>query len=345
MKPEIIKKLKYSANVLAWMMGGNEGKFEGFNPDSNSLKSELVSSNAVKFTLNGDSEGAYIMFKDVRPNKISSTKYDDPKILSSEIKDAYSSTATNLSPDVSMSRSYSITEGTETSTQTDLGVSVAIGIAQSVSYGGELYGAAGETSMSLDVETSFNHSQGESSSEERSIETSIEVPPMTRTVITATKSRSKLRQDIHYVCDLDYTIEFHNYGVAKYYIDSRDDLIKAFGNEYYNGLFYADEGDWGAQNKANAFGKGLKKLTNQQANALPVINTKYTKEIKFDKAVTGEVILKSVPLTYAIQAGESFYTAVYALGLDGLDTLYRLNPQYPEGSVLGVGDVFYGYER
>ena len=79
MKPEIIESLRYSANVLAWIMGQNQGKFEGFSPDANSLVSERISSNAVKFTLNGDTAGAYIMFKDIRPNKISSTVYDDPK--------------------------------------------------------------------------------------------------------------------------------------------------------------------------------------------------------------------------------------------------------------------------
>ena len=303
MKPEIIESLRYSANVLSWIMGQNQGKFEGFSPDANSLVSERISSNAVKFTLNGDTAGAYIMFKDIRPNKISSTVYDDPKIISSEIKDAYSSSVSNTSDTVTLSRTYSVTEGTETNVQDDLGVSVAIGISQSVSYGGELYGASGETSLSLDIETSFNHSWGESNSEERSIENSIEVPPMTKATMTATKSKSKLEQNIHYVCDLDYSIEFQNWGVTKFYVDSRDDLIKAFGDEYYNGLFYADDGDQNGQNHANQVGNYLKNIPEQQNNCLPVTNTKFTKEIKFDKSVTAEAILKTSPILEYINNG------------------------------------------
>ena len=303
MKPAIIESLRYSANVLAWIMGQNQGKFEGFSPDANSLVSERISSNAVKFTLNGDTAGAYIMFKDIRPNKISSTVYDDPKIISSEIKDAYSSSVSNTSDTVTLSRTYSVTEGTETNVQDDLGVSVAVGISQSVSYGGELYGASGTTELSIDIETSFNHSWGESNSEERSIENSIEVPPMTKATMTATKSKSKLEQNIHYVCDLDYSIEFQNWGVAKFYVDSRGDLIKAFGDEYYNGLFYADDGDDNAQNHANQVGNYLKKITEQQDNCLPVTNTKFTKEIKFDKSVTAEAILKTSPILEYINNG------------------------------------------
>ena len=303
MKPAIIESLRYSANVLAWIMGQNQGKFEGFSPDANSLVSERISSNAVKFSLNGDTAGAYIMFKDIRPNKISSTVYDDPKIISSEIKDAYSSTVSNTSDTVTLNRTYSVTEGTETNVQDDVGVSVAIGISQSISYGGELSQFKGETSFSLDVTTNFNHSWGESNSEERSIENSIEVPPMTKATMTATKSKSKLEQNIHYVCDLDYSIEFNNWGVAKFYVDSRGDLIKAFEDEYYNGLFYADDGDGNAQNHANDVGNYLKNIPEQKDNCLPVTNTKFTKEIKFDKSVTAEAILKTSPILEYINNG------------------------------------------
>ena len=294
MKKQIIEDLRYSANLLGWLLAGGKGNWSEFNPDKNLLQSTIVDNNTVKYYWKNDPNGTYITFKNIRPDKISSTVYDDPKIISSEVKDAYSSTATNLSDKVSMNRSYSITEGTETSVSDSLGVSVALGISQSVSYGGELYGASGTTSISIDVETSFNHQWASGESESRTIDTSIEVPPRTKTTITATKNRSKLEQTVHYECDLDYTIEFESWGVAHFTIDSRGDLEKAFDDEYFPGLWYAKEGDGGAQEHANAMGRKFAGLAKRYRIAvLPKVVTKLDKTIKFDKSVTGEVVLKS----------------------------------------------------
>ena len=305
MKKDIIESLRYSANLLGWLMGQNQGKWKGFGPDANALTPKVVDNSTLKWMLNpNDPDGAYIMFKDIRPNKISDTVYDDPKIISSETKDAYSSVASNLSDTVTMNRTYSITEGSSASSQNDVGVSVGIGISQEISYGGEASPVSGKTEFSINIQTSFNHGWTEGESTERTIETSIEIPPLTKTTLTATKSRSKLRQNIHFTCDLDYSIKFESYGVARFYIESREALEKAFDGEYYDGLFTADAGDSNAQERANWFGESLKDQPKRyKAQALPEFNTKFTKEIKFDKSVTGEVILKSQALQEYINNG------------------------------------------
>ena len=293
MKKELIESLRYSANLLGWIMGQNQGKWKGFNPDGNILTPKVINNTTLKWILNvNDPDGAYVIFKDIRPNKVSDTVYDDPKVISSDIRDAYSSVATNLSDTVTMNRTYSITEGSSTSTVDNVGVSVALGISQTIGYGGAASPVTGETSFSIDIETSFSHEWSEGQSTERTIETSIEILPKTKTTLTATKSRSKLRQKIHYTCDLDYSIEFLSWGVAKYYLESRDVLAKAFDGEYYDGLWTVDAGDQNAQNHANDVARGLSG-SHYKAQALPEFNTKFTKEIKFDKSVTGEVILKS----------------------------------------------------
>ena len=297
MKKDIIESLRQPANVTAWIFGQNQGNWEGFNPDNNLLEHKVINDTTLKFFWKKDPDGTYITFKDIRPDKITDTVYDDPKIISSETKDAYSSTATNLSENIDMDRTYSITEGSETSTVDNIGVSVALGISQSVSYGGEIYGAAGETTLSLDIETSFNHEWSASQNTERTIETFISIPPRTKTTLTATKSRSKLRQKIHYECGLDYSIEFNSWGVAKFYVESRDVLKRAFEGEYYDGLWTVDSGDGNAQTYANRVGYGMNvQPRNYDKFFLPEISTKYTKEIKFDKSVTGEVILKEESL-------------------------------------------------
>ena len=346
MKKDIIEKLRYPANLTAWIFGQDKGNWEGFDPDKNLLTHKVIDNNTLKFYWKDDPDGTYIMYKNIRPKEISSTKYDDPDIISSETKDAYSSTATNLSNSVTMKRSYSIAEGASTSMTDNLGVSVAVGLEQSISYGGELSQTKGETKISVFVNTSFNHEWSSGTSEERTIETSIDIPPQTRTILTATKSRSKLRQKIHYECDLNFTVEFESYGICWFEVESIDMMKQAFEDEYYDGLWNVKEGDGGAQDRADEVGYALAKLPRRyEKNLMPTVVTKLTKEIKFDKSVTGEVILKSVPLAYTIQSGESWYTAVYALGLDGLETLYKLNPEHPKDKVLGVGDIFYGYER
>ena len=346
MKKDLIENLRYSANLLGWIFGQNTGNWEGFNPDGDSLVPEVINNTTLKWTWKGDPNGTYIMFKNIRPNKVSDTVYDDPKIISSEIKDAYSSTAVNLSDVVEMDRTYSITEGSETSTVDNLGVSVALGISQSVSYGGDLYGASGTTELSIDIETSFSHEWSAGQSTERTIETSISIPPLTKTVLTATKNRSKLRQNIHYTCDLDYSIEFISWGVCKFYIESRDVLAKAFEGEYYNGLWTVNEGDDNAQNHANSIGNNMKNQSESyKGSSLPTFNTKYTKEIKFDRSVTGEVILKSYPLSYTIQAGDGFWSAANAMGITSLDVLFKNNPKYNLDYALAGGEVFYAVRR
>ena len=281
--------MEYKLRLYGWLAGS--GGSWGFDIDHTPLKFKLLDSKSAKFWIPGRENDAWIIVRDLAPTKITKTVFHDPITLNKELTDAYSSVASNNSDTVEMTRSYEIAESTEVSTSVDVGASVTLGISQSIAAGGDLYGFTSTTEINASITASFNYNAGSSEGTERTVSTEITVPPKTRTTLTATKSKSKLKQTVDYWCGLEFSMEIMNRGSYHSFVDSQADLKKLLDGNSYPGMIRG-EGPAGENSVYKAL-EGAGKNEGYYKTLTEATNTQFSHEIEFDRATTGDVILTS----------------------------------------------------
>ena len=293
MKRDIINALYPKAKLLAWVLGCNEGRWHGFNPQrhnlvvNNSAKSEVI----FKHPSRRDS---WIRIYDIRPKGISNVKFHPPTLGSKEVTDASSFEFRNNTGS-KVTKEYESVSSSSSSVTDTIGIGIRSCLSQTIGYGSPI-GASGQTSLEIEITASFEKEMQNTKKNEHRSSILIPADPYTSYTVTEFIEVSKMSQQIDYTCDLDFSIEFENWYHNRFLVDSMVDITTATSGDGYPNLFNWKPW-WRTRDRAI---RSMHRLhhTSQgiKDSILKPLQVQYTEIKKFDRAVTGSMSITQTPL-------------------------------------------------
>ena len=278
--------------VRSWPVRPGQGNdFAAFDWTNGTIDWRIVRK-GIEFSFGNN---AKISFLNIRPSKIKSISFGEAQRRNERADGSNSVSLYNYGSEAIV-RDYTVSKSNEVSTASSetIGVSVTTSLSQSVSYGGDLYGASGETTFSLEVQTAWERTVEKSSTSSSSTEDSMEVtvPANKRVEITTNSSIADILQPLTVVAEVDfdiriqdrndYDITFKSIGEFETFISGlfragyRED--RPGSNQYRAGDYYADGNH-----------------TNWRLNR-GGLKTTITKNIEYQGATTGDVIVREFDL-------------------------------------------------
>ncbi len=167
---------------------------------------------------------ARIEFNMIQPDSVESTVLRKPRLLNKKKIDNSTTIIDNQSPAV-IERSYEFSTNETKTFNRDIGLSVSVGFQQKISYGGAASPVSGESTFSLDVNSSYNQSQGGSTSIERDSSISVEVPPYTKMFVTQESSVSNFEQEVEVNGGIEHSIYIWSHGDCSFKFNSWTDFV------------------------------------------------------------------------------------------------------------------------
>ena len=247
------------------------------NYGGHDLRIKIVNDDTLEFRQHGH-DHTIITFSGITPSKITKEIIHDPVTIGAKVVDAQSTVVRNESSK-DQTRTYSIEIGETKTFQEEVGISVAIGLEQTITVGNEASFVKGETKLSLDIETSYNKQWGGETSESRTTETAITVPPGKKVTVTTQRSISNLEQKCEYWCDLEHAVRIYSHRDFDWNWSSVDELklmAKGLAPEDRDGH--------------NVYKDLLSPLTDYRLNQIiKPLDFHYVHKLRFDTATTGDV--------------------------------------------------------
>ncbi len=238
-------------------------------------------------------DNARIEFNQIQPDKAERTVLRDPHLLNKKKIDSSTTVIDNQSPAV-IDRTYEFTTNETKTFNQDVGVAVSVGLQQKIAYGGAASPVSGETSFSLDVNTSYNKSEGGSTSVERDSSISVEVPPYTKMFITQESSVANYEQEIEVHGSIEHSIYVWSHGDCAFRFKSWGDfmdMLKGHAND--------DVYTWDSTHRSQFKDLARKCRDSQEwwneiiAPGLMDQTIEYVHKTTFKDAVTGDVRVTS----------------------------------------------------
>ena len=192
-------------NNLSWV---DYVKYEVFGPDF--IKMQY-------------SHGYSFNFENVTPVKVVNEKTEPAVVSGKDVTDVdVNVIKNNGSEDLDWSFNYTTEESTEDTNNVHVGLT--IGLEQTIGYGGELYGASGETRITAEIEASYDKTLTSSTSKSKEQSIDIVVPAGKSVTVSQERSIAKYKQNISMEAQFDFQLRIIKDNVWDYAFTDIEDL-------------------------------------------------------------------------------------------------------------------------
>ena len=192
-------------NNLSWV---DYVKYEVFGPDF--IKMQY-------------SHGYSFNFENVTPIKVVNEKTEPAVVSGKDVTDVDVNVIKNSgSEDLDWSFNYTTEESTEDTNNVHVGLT--IGLEQTIGYGGELYGASGETRITAEIEASYDKTLTSSTSKSKEQSIDLIVPAGKSVTVSQERSIAKYKQNISMEAQFDFQLRIIKDNVWDYAFTDIEDL-------------------------------------------------------------------------------------------------------------------------
>ena len=240
-------------------------------------KFEVLGPNSIKMQYD---HGYSFNFENVVPIKVVNEKAEPAVVSGKDVTDVDVNVIKNDGTnDLDWSFNYTTEESTEDINNVHVGLTV--GLEQTIGYGGELYGASGETKITAQIEASYDKTLSSSSSKSKEQSISIVVPAGKSTTISQERSIAKYKQNISMEAQFDFELRMVRDNYWDFTFTDLEDL-----QDCINGT--AKQNQHSQKNRFIAFDGSRPDLTHflDELGGL-----KFSQTRRFNKATSGSVIV------------------------------------------------------
>ena len=165
-------------------------------------KFEVLGPNSIKMQYD---HGYSFNFENVTPIKVVNEKIEPAVVSGKDVTDVDVNVIKNSgSEDLDWSFNYTTEESTEDTNNVHVGLT--IGLEQTIGYGGELYGASGETRISAEIEASYDKTLTSSSSKSKEQTLDLVVPSGKSVTVSQERSIAKYKQNVSMEAQFDFQL-------------------------------------------------------------------------------------------------------------------------------------------
>ena len=165
-------------------------------------KFEVLGPNSIKMQYD---HGYSFNFENVVPIKVVNEKVEPAVVSGKDVTDVDVNVIKNSgSEDLDWSFNYTTEESTEDTNNVHVGLT--IGLEQTIGYGGELYGASGETRITAEIEASYDKTLTSSSSKSKEQTLDLVVPSGKSVTVSQERSIAKYKQNVSMEAQFDFQL-------------------------------------------------------------------------------------------------------------------------------------------
>ena len=163
---------------------------------------EVLGPNSIKMQYD---HGYSFNFENVTPIKVVNEKVEPAVVSGKDVTDVDVNVIKNSgSEDLDWSFNYTTEESTEDTNNVHVGLT--IGLEQTIGYGGELYGASGETRITAEIEASYDKTLTSSSSKSKEQTLDLVVPSGKSVTVSQERSIAKYKQNVSMEAQFDFQL-------------------------------------------------------------------------------------------------------------------------------------------
>ena len=240
-------------------------------------KFEVLGPNSIKMQYD---HGYSFNFENVVPIKVVNEKVEPAVVSGKDVTDVDVNVIKNSgSEDLDWSFNYTTEESTEDTNNVHVGLT--IGLEQTIGYGGELYGASGETRITAEIEASYDKTLTSSSSKSKEQTLDLVVPSGKSVTVSQERSIAKYKQNVSMEAQFDFQLRMVRDNYWDFVFTDLEDL-----QDCINGT--AKQNQHSQKNRFIAFEGSRPDLTHflDELGGL-----KFSQTRRFNKATSGSVIV------------------------------------------------------
>ena len=265
--------IEYHINPRMRAIEGNEPKLYW----TDYKKFEVLGPNSIKMQYD---HGYSFNFENVVPIKIVNERAEPAVVSGKDVTDVDVNVIKNDgSEDLDWSFNYTTEESTEDTNNVHVGLTV--GLEQTIGYGGELYGASGETRITAEIEASYDKTLTSSSSKSKEQTLDLVVPSGKSVTVSQERSIAKYKQNVSMEAQFDFQLRMVRDNYWDFVFTDLEDL-----QDCINGT--AKQNQHSQKNRFIAFEGSRPDLTHflDELGGL-----KFSQTRRFNKATSGSVIV------------------------------------------------------
>ena len=240
-------------------------------------KFEVLGPNSIKMQYD---HGYSFNFENVVPIKVVNEKVEPAVVSGKDVTDVDVNVIKNSgSEDLDWSFNYTTEESTEDTNNVHVGLT--IGLEQTIGYGGELYGASGETRITAEIEASYDKTLTSSSSKSKEQTLDLVVPSGKSVTVSQERSIAKYKQNVSMEAQFDFQLRMVRDNYWDFVFTDLEDL-----QDCINGTAKQDQHS--QKNRFIAFDGSRPDMTHYLDE---LGGLKFSQTRRFNKATSGSVIV------------------------------------------------------
>ena len=253
---------------------------EGNQPElywTDYVKYEVLGPNSIKMQYD---HGYSFNFENVTPIKVVNEKAEPAVVSGKDVTDVDVNVIKNDgSEDLDWSFNYTTEESTEDTNNVHVGLT--IGLEQTIGYGGELYGASGETRITAEIEASYDKTLTSSSSKSKEQSIDIVVPSGKSVTVSQERSIAKYKQNISMEAQFDFQLRMVRDNYWDFVFTDLEDL-----QDCINGTAQQNQ-----HSQKNRFISFQGSMPNLEKYLDDLGGLEFSQTRRFNKATSGSVIV------------------------------------------------------
>ena len=240
-------------------------------------KFEVLGPNSIKMQYD---HGYSFNFENVTPIKVVNEKAEPAVVSGKDVTDVDVNVIKNDGTnDLDWSFNYTTEESTEDTNNVHVGLTV--GLEQTIGYGGELYGASGETKISAQIEASYDKTLSSSTSKSKEQSINLVVPANKSTTVSQERSIAKYKQNISMEAQFDFELRMVRDNYWDFTFTDLEDL-----QDCINGTAKQDQ-----HSQKNRFIAFVGSRPNLEEKLDELGGLQFSQTRRFNKATSGSVII------------------------------------------------------
>ena len=240
-------------------------------------KFEVLGPNSIKMQYD---HGYSFNFENVVPIKVVNEKVEPAVVSGKDVTDVDVNVIKNSgSEDLDWSFNYTTEESTEDTNNVHVGLT--IGLEQTIGYGGELYGASGETRITAEIEASYDKTLTSSSSKSKEQTLDLVVPSGKSVTVSQERSIAKYKQNVSMEAQFDFQLRMVRDNYWDFVFTDLEDL-----QDCINGTAKQDQHS--QKNRFIAFDGSRPDMTHYLDE---LGGLRFSQTRRFNKATSGSVIV------------------------------------------------------
>ena len=240
-------------------------------------KFEVLGPNSIKMQYD---HGYSFNFENVTPIKVVNEKAEPAVVSGKDVTDVDVNVIKNDGTNnLDWSFNYTTEESTEDTNNVHVGLTV--GLEQTIGYGGELYGASGETKISAQIEASYDKTLSSSTSKSKEQSINLVVPANKSTTVSQERSIAKYKQNISMEAQFDFELRMVRDNYWDFTFTDLEDL-----QDCINGTAKQDQ-----HSQKNRFIAFVGSRPNLEEKLDELGGLQFSQTRRFNKATSGSVII------------------------------------------------------